>query len=49
MFEEAVRLRAARLRRDRIWMVGSVRIDVDLSLLEGFGEEEIFVDELLRH
>jgi hypothetical protein len=24
-------------------------MDVDLSLLTGFGEEEIFVDELLRH
>jgi hypothetical protein len=24
-------------------------MDVDLSLLTGFGEEEAFVDELLRH
>ena len=31
------------------WGEPRMTMDVDLSLLTGFGEEEIFVDELLRH
>ena len=31
------------------WGEPRMTMDVDLSLLTGFGEEEVFVDELLRH